>query len=85
MLIRKEHFYLLFVLKNNLAMETMPGATHTRQIQIKLHKSLMNGMAYQMKMDKRNRTRGRVAVPINGTNIVKDLAIIVHQHPNHRK
>lgn len=63
----------------------MPGATHTRQTQIKPHKSLMNGMAYQMKMDKRNRTRGRAEVPINGINIVKDLEIIVHQHLNHRK
>lgn len=66
-------------------METMHGATHTRQTQIKPHKSLMNGMAYQMKMDKRNRTRGRAEVPINGINIVKDLEIIVHQHLNHRK
>lgn len=63
----------------------MHGANRTRQIRTKIRKRAMNGMVYQTKMGKTNQTRGRVVIQTNGTNIAKDLEIIVHPHQNHRK
>lgn len=63
----------------------MPGAIRTRQAQIKMRRKAMNGMVCRTKMDKMSQIHGQAVVRINDTNIVKDLATIVHRLLNHRK
>lgn len=60
----------------------MPGAIRTR---IKMHRKAMNGTVCRTKMDKMSQIHGQAVVRTNVTNIVKDLATIVHRLLNHRK